>query len=409
MSEPAFEPFVCHRAESEPRRPYPKFPPSPCSASVALPSELPSRLCVAHATFDLRLVTLSVASALGRLPSAFVASVLLTSPFCAAACAAAAAAASFSFVFFVFLRPEPTASTFRNIPLRPIPATIPAVKPRLLDVVIIVVTKLGLVALATRTRDVIIRFRRLLSLPLNLGRLRLCRRPARDHTSTRSRFLRLAPTHPCATSLAPVPRSPPRTRSVSASLSRTERPDSPFLRPALSVARRNSSSESPRISHPTRPARPDRDITHSSVTALPRSRASTRSPTAHYPPPPHTRAAIIARGRRIASVSDAPIPSFSRRRPTPPRERPRPSSRDRARTSSSSRARARVPFAPRVARCRRDVGSSSAARATAGTARPAPVDRSVGRRAPDPLVRGRAVGRAMRVFFHGRARGCTLR
>ena len=117
------------------------------------------------------------------------------------------------------------------------------------------------------------------------------------------------------------------------------------------------------------------------------------------------RAAIIARGRRIASVSDAPIPSFSRRRPTPPRERPRPSSRDRARTSSSSRARARVPFAPRVARCRRDVGSSSAARATAGTARPEhrSIDRSVAARPTPSSAVARSVVRC--VYFSTDGRG----
>ena len=142
--------------------------------------------------------------------------------------------------------------------------------------------------------------------------------PARPRPpSTRSRFLRLAPTHPCATSLAPVPRSPPRTRSVSASLSRAPSARIPlFSAPRYPSPVATHHPESPRISHPTRPARPDRDITHSSVTALPRSRASTRSPTAHYPPPPHTHARGDHRARsshriRLGRTNPVVFPSTS--------------------------------------------------------------------------------------------------
>ena len=244
----------------------------------------------------------------------------------------------------------------------------------------------------------IIRFRRLLSLPLNLGRLRL-RRSARDRlrrrrvSSVSRRRIRVRLHSRLFLALL-------RARALSPRLSRARRaPGFPFSPPR--VIRRPSQL----IIRNRREYRILRVIETSRIRQSPRSRVHRAS--SRPPPPPRTP--HPARGdpsiprrssRRIASVSDAPIPSFSRRRSIPPRERPRRSSRDRARTSSSSPS----PASPRA---RRSMPRSRASSRRRRSPPPrAPVGWSVGRRARrTPSGAPVENGRVRSCFFNGRAKG----
>ena len=251
----------------------------------------------------------------------------------------------------------------------------------------------------------IIRFRRLLSLPLNLGRLRLCR-PARDHlrrgrvSSVSRRRIRVRLHSRLFLALL-------RARALSPRLSRAHRaPGFPFSpprvirRPSQLIIRNRREYRILRV--------PRVPIETSRIRQSPRSRVRARR---RVPPPrttpPHTHARGDHRARsshriRLGRTNPVVFPSTSD-----------PSARTTATVVPRSGAdvffiacsRARpLRAARRSMSTRRRVVLRRVRHRGHRPAR-APVDRSVGRRAPDPLVRGRAVGRAMRVFFHGRARG----